>query len=201
MLAALFCRLNRRRLRDPRFAALFDPPPAGECVSLDCETTSLDARSAELLSIAAVPVRDGRVLLSEKLVLTVRPEGPIDAGTIPIHRLRPQDVAEGLPAHEALARLLDFIGPRPLVGYYLEFDLAIINRHLKPWIGIALPNRAIDVSTLYYDRHVSAYRPEVDLSLDAMLETLQLPRWPRHDALGDAVTAALIYLKLAANRR
>ncbi|GHD55372.1 3'-5' exonuclease [Jeongeupia chitinilytica] len=201
MLAALHRTLQRRRLRDPRFATLFDPPAPGECVSLDCETTSLDPRSAGLLTIAAVPVRGRRIVLSEKLELTLRPETAIDPATVAVHRLREQDVAGGLPVRDALAQLLDFIGSRPLIGYYLEFDLAVINRQLKPWLGITLPNRQIDVSRLYYDRHVSAYRPDVDLSLDAMLDTLKLPRWPRHDALADAATAALIYLKLTESRR
>ncbi|GLS05792.1 3'-5' exonuclease [Chitiniphilus shinanonensis] len=187
---------HRRQLRDPDYAFLFDEEPPDEYVSLDCETTSLDPRRAELLAIAAVRVRGRRILSSERLVLPVQPEGDIDRAGIAIHAIRRQDAVGGLAARVALERLLRFIGPRPLIGYYLEFDLAVIDRLLRPWLGIGLPNRRIEVSSIYYDRHVSAYRPEVDLSLGAMLRGLQLPDLGRHDPVNDALMAAMIYLKL-----
>lgn len=187
---------QRGRLRDHRFLPLFEHPPAAEWISIDCETSSLDPQQAEILSIAAIPVCGTRILLSRALHLTVHPEHAIEAASIPIHQLRQQDVADGLPVQEALATLLDFIGPRPLLGYYLEFDLAVLNRQIRPWLGISLPNPAVEVSGLYYDRKVTAYRPEVDLRLDTILADLDLPALPRHDPLNDALLAALIFLKL-----
>lgn len=44
---------------DPRWNTLFEEIP-DEVVSLDCETTSLNVREAELLSIGAVRLRRGR---------------------------------------------------------------------------------------------------------------------------------------------
>lgn len=186
----------RRSLRDAHFGFLFDEPPASEWISIDCETSSLDSRSAEIISIAAVPVRGNRILRSQALRLTLKPSRPISAQSIPIHQLRQQDVANGLPVREALSLLLHFIGPRPLIGYYLEFDLAVLNRQIKPWLGIKLPNPAIEVSGLYYDRKFTAYRPEVDLRLDSILANLNLPVLPRHDPVNDALLAAMIFLKL-----
>ncbi|MDR2872484.1 MAG: 3'-5' exonuclease [Xanthomonadaceae bacterium] len=191
----------RSQLTNPEYAFLFDSPPADEYVSLDCETSSLDPRNAELLCIAAVRVIGNRIALSQRLELIVRPQGDIDPRTIPIHGLRQQDVDTGLSPQDAIGRLLHFIGARPLIGYYLEFDLAVIDRYLKPWLGISLPNQAVEVSSLYYDRHVSAYRPEVDLALDSILRQLELPHWPRHDALYDSVTAAAIWLKLKYSKK
>ena len=196
MLYALRRHYLQTRLRDRRFADMFATPPREEWISIDCETSSLDPQHAEILSIAAVPVCGTRIMLSRALHLTVHPERAIEAASIPIHQLRQQDVADGLPVREALARLLEFIGPRPLLGYYLEFDLAVLNRQIRPWLGINLPNQAVEVSGLYYDRKVTAYRPEVDLRLDVILADLDLPRLPRHDPLNDALLAALIFLKL-----
>lgn len=186
----------QRQLRDPAFAFLCAPAPVNEWVCIDCETTSLNPKQAEILSIAAVMIRGNTILKSSSKQWLVKPSGRIDPKTIPIHGLRQQDVAHGLTLHEALAQLLHFIGSRPIVGYYLEFDLAVINRQLKPWLGIHLPNANIDVSGLYYDKKVSAYRPEVDLSLMTILQELELPVLPRHDPMNDALTAAMIFLKL-----
>ncbi|WP_410497416.1 3'-5' exonuclease [Chitinibacter sp. S2-10] len=187
------------RLKLPHFAGLFADEPEQEWVSLDCETTSLDPKSAEIISIAAIRIRGARIELSQQLSLLIKPSGTLDPKSIPIHGLRHQDVAQGLPIADALTQLLNFIGSRPLVGYYLEFDLAVINRQLKPWLGIPLPNRSIEVSGLYYDRMVSAYRPDVDLRLDRILHTLQLPLLDRHNPLNDALMAAMIFKKLSNN--
>ncbi|WP_028449599.1 3'-5' exonuclease [Chitinibacter tainanensis] len=190
---------QRRRLRRPEYAFLFAPPPAQEWVSLDCETTSLDPKTAEIISIAAVRIQGPRIALAEHFSVLIRPSGALDPKSIPIHGLRAQDVAQGLALPDALAQLLAFIGSRPLVGYYLEFDLAVLNRQLKPWLGINLPNPAIEVSGLYYDKMVSAYNPEVDLRLASILAQLQLPTLPRHDPLNDALMAAMIFQKLRKN--
>jgi DNA polymerase-3 subunit epsilon len=189
----------RAQLKRAEFAFLLDTPPAQEWVSLDCETTCLDPKQAEIISIAAVRISGARIALSEHLSLLIKPSGQLDPKSIPIHGLRAQDVAQGLSSEAALSQLLQFIGSRPIIGYYLEFDLAIINRQLKPWLGIGLPNQAIDVSGLYYDRMVSAYNPQVDLRLETILRTLEIPPLARHDPLNDALMAAMIFQKLSKN--
>jgi len=191
----------RRRLRDERYAFLFDPPPEGETVCLDCEASRLSARTGELLSIAAIRIRDGRLLTSEALRLTVRPHGIVGGESIRIHGLRNLDVAEGLPIESALDCLLRFIGPRPVVGYYIDFDMDLIERHVRVWLGIRLPNQRIEVSSEYYAWRFGrlAHRP-ADLRLETILATLELPSGGRHDAYHDALTAGLIHLKLTAPR-
>ena len=126
---------QRRQLTDPQWCFLLDEPPPNEWVSLDCETTGLDTRHDEIVAIGAVRIVGQRILTSERLELLVRPEKGVSAESIRVHRLRQQDVEAGVPAEEAMRRLLRFIGPRPLVGYYLEFDVAMINRALKATLG------------------------------------------------------------------
>jgi DNA polymerase-3 subunit epsilon len=197
MLSNLRRRWWRRRLRDPAYAFLAEPDPHGELVSLDCETTSLDPRSAELLSIAAIRIRGDRILTSQALDLLVRPAArPSDAGVL-IHKLRTLDVAGGLAPAAALERLLRFVGGRTLLGYYLEFDLGIINRYLRPELGVPLPNPRVEVSALYYDLKTRRLPgSHVDLSLQAIRADLDLPDLPEHDAFNDALMAAMIYLRL-----
>ncbi|AZN37991.1 3'-5' exonuclease [Iodobacter ciconiae] len=183
-------------LANPQFAYLWDEPCTDEYVSLDCEMSCLDPKQAEILSIAAIRIKGARIIVSEHLKLLVKPAGQIDPASIAVHGLRAQDVQNGMAIETALAELLHFIGPRPLVGYYLEFDLAVLNRLLKPLLGVALPNAAIEVSALFYDQMVTAHRPDVDLSLSHILQTLNLPDLPRHDPLNDALLAAMVFLKL-----
>ncbi|XZG71196.1 3'-5' exonuclease [Chitinibacteraceae bacterium HSL-7] len=188
---------QRRRLKEARFAPLFDASPEHEAVSLDLETTGLDPKRDEIIAIAAVRVVNRRVLAGERLELSVCPQTPIPAASIRIHQLRQQDVADGLAVQDALALLLDFIGPRPLIGYNLAFDMAVINRHLQPWLGVRLTNVQIDVAHLYRKRmDRSPYHSEIDLGFEAICRELALPHLARHNAFNDALLTALAYLKL-----
>ena len=117
---------------------------------------------------------------------------------IKVHRLREGDVAGGRTMEEVLPELLRFIGSRPLVGYYLEFDLAMINKHARRLIGIELPNRRIEVSGLYYERKYGDAPPgvQMDLRFAAILADLGLPLLDQHDAFSDALMTAMMYVAL-----
>ena len=190
-------------LADPEFRFMFDPPPADEWVSLDCETTGLNVRTDEIVSIGAVRIVGDRILTSERLEFLVRPERGVSAASVRVHQLRDRDLEQGLPASEAAKRLMRFIGSRPLVGYYLEFDLAMLHRVIWPILGQGLPQPQIEVSSLYYDfkfRQLPPYRQqgntEIDLRFATLMADLGLPVRTAHDALNDAVMAALAFIKL-----
>ena len=98
-------------------------------------------------------------------------------------------------------RLLRFIGARPLVGYYLEFDVAMLERILLPMAGVPLPQERIEVSALYHDfkfRQLRGHEQDrnIDLRFDTLMHDLGLPRRDAHDALNDAVMAGLAFVKL-----
>lgn len=193
----------RRQLRDPAYAFLFDPPPPGEWVSIDCETTGLDRAKDHIISIGAVPIRGGRICTSERLELLIRPDAdraPFKAESVRIHQLREADVAEhGVSPQEAAQQVLHFIGSRPLVGYYLEFDVAMLNRLVAPLIGIPLPQEQIEVSGLYYDlRYRQNPDAHIDLRMDVMMSALELPQRAAHNPVNDATMAALAFVKLRA---
>jgi len=112
----------------PEFRFMFDRPPPNEWVSLDCETTGLNVGTDEIISIGAVRIVGNKIMTSERFEVLVRPERGVSADSVRIHRLREQDVAQGLPVDDAMKQLMRFIGSRPLVGYFLEFDVAMLNR-------------------------------------------------------------------------
>ena len=190
-------------LGDPSFRFMFDPAPDQEWVALDCETTGLNVRNDEIISIGAVRIVGKRIMTSERLELLVRPERGVSPESVRIHRLRARDVAQGMPIEEAMKRLMHFIGSRPLVGYYLEFDVAMLNRAIWPILGQGLPQPKIEVSGLYYDykfRQLAAHQHQgnvdIDLRFATMMNDLGLPLRDAHDALNDAVMAGLAFVKL-----
>jgi len=188
-------------LGDPRFRFMWDDPPADEWVALDCETTGLNTHRDEIISIGALRIVGNRLMTSERLELLVKPSRPISPASVRVHGLRESDVASGLAPDDALMQLMRFIGSRPLVGYYLEFDLAMIDRAIFPMLGMGLPQQRIEVSSLYYEykrRQLPPYRQaeSIDLRFATLMDDLDLPQRAAHDALNDAVMAGLAFVKL-----
>jgi DNA polymerase-3 subunit epsilon len=188
-------------LAEPDFAFMFDPEPRDEWVAIDCETTGLDVSRDQVVAIGAVRIAGNRVLTSERLELLVRPERKVSRESVRVHMLRERDVAQGIDQVQAMRRLLQFIGSRPLVGYYLEFDVAMLNREIWPLLGVRLPQRKLEVSAMYYDyknRRLPLHERDrmIDLRFATMMNDLGLPLREAHDALNDAVMAALAFIKL-----
>ena len=199
MLGFLSKNWNLKKLKDHQYEFLFNEHPE-EFVSFDCETTSLTVKEGEIISIGAVKIRGNTVLTSESFYIVVKPEGKMTATNVTIHGLRPKDVSNGVPINEALEQFLEFIGGRPLIGYYLEYDVAMINKYLKPMLGIKLPHKQIEVSKLYYDQEYrkNPHNGYVDLRMASIIKNLNFPDLPRHDALNDSINVALMYLTLKA---
>lgn len=203
-LAALERQWLLYNLENTQFRFMFDAPPPNEWVALDCETTGLNVNTDEIISVAAVRIVGNRVMTSERLELLVRPEKRVSPESVRIHQLREQDVAQGMAPEAAMTQLMEYIGSRPLVGYYLEFDLAMIDRAVAPILGgdMGLPQQRYEVSAMYYDykfrqlpRHQRDF-PAIDLRFATLMNDLDLPLRNAHDALNDAIMAAFAFIKL-----
>lgn len=189
---------DRWRHRAGNYAHLFEPYDGDELVSLDCETTGLDPATAEILSIGAVRVRGNRVKTSEHLDVKLEPPDTIDEESIRVHRIRGMDLADGVTPQAAMERVLDFIGNRPLLGYYIAFDVAMLDKYLEPMFGFKLPNATVDLAQVYRSRLAGVPEgTDTDLRLETIAAKLDMPPMEgRHTALGDAISVALMYVRL-----
>ena len=175
-----------RRLKEKRehqqgpWAHLFESYKGDEVVSLDCETTSPDVKKAEI-----------------RLDLKLRPPASLSGDSIKIHKIRASDLADGIELDEALEKVLEFVGNRPILGYYVNFDIRMLDKFIRPKYGFGLPNKAIELSHVYHDiikwKHVGG---NIDLRFDTIAGKLDIPILERHTALGDAITVALMYVRL-----
>lgn len=177
-----------QRLRPVRF----DEP----VVVLDLETTGLNPRSDRILAIAAVPVLGRRIALDQRFVRLLHDAGPVSAESIRHHRLRPIDVRDGGRIESVLPELLSWIGERPIVGYATAFDIAFLSRAARR-IGLEAPARFADVREHVRRRSLrqDPNRPP-RLRFEQIAEDLKQPVVGRHDALGDAVSTALMWIAL-----
>ena len=197
MFEAWFRKRNQSKLKDKRFSFLFEEAPMDEYVVFDTETTGLNPKKDEILSIGAVKIKGNKILMSEKFELFVRPSHEVNEESIKIHQIRNVDLQNGCEPLDAIEQFLHFIGSRSLVGYYLEFDVAMVNKYLKTHLGISLPNPQIEISGLYHDKKIKLIPDGViDLRFDVMMNDLGLPIFGKHDALNDAMMSAMMFVKL-----
>ncbi|MDE2363838.1 MAG: 3'-5' exonuclease [Hyphomicrobiales bacterium] len=189
---------HQMSLGDQSYRFLFEPGPADEVVVFDCETTGLSVAQDDIIAIAAVKVRGNRILASERFEAVARPDAKMNPEAIKVHRLLERDVEAGRRFMQIIPDFLHFVGGRPLVGYYLEFDVAMVDKYVKPLLGIELPNERIEISALYYDRKYgnAPAGTHVDLSFAHILRDLGLPALEQHDALNDAIMTAEMYVAL-----
>lgn len=188
---------HKYKWRNTPYAPLFNAPTSEELVSLDCETTSLDPHKAEIVTIAATKIRGNTIITSEPFNVSLRAPVSLSAQSVKVHGIRHQDLNDGLTEKDAMHRLIHYIGNRPIVGYYIQYDKAILDRYATRYLGFKLPNPTIEVSDIYR-RKLEHILPNAyyDLSMEAIGHHLELPLSGRHDALDDAISAALIYVRL-----
>jgi DNA polymerase-3 subunit epsilon len=188
---------ERKQHREGPYGHLFEPYEGDEVVSLDCETTSLDVDEAEILSIGAVKIKGSRVKTSERIDIKLKPPESLTGDSIVIHKIRAMDLEQGVDIDEALEQVLAFVGNRPILGYYVNFDIRMLDKYLRPRYGFGLPNKAIELSHVYHDIvKWKSIGGDVDLRFDTIASKLDLPMLQRHTALGDAITVALMYVRL-----
>lgn len=199
-------RLNKQKqkLKDKTYQYLFDVIPE-EFVCFDCETTGLDKKNDQIITLSAIKIVGSEVQTSQSLNLVIRQQQDIAADSIAIHQIRNVDVANSefvyLDEWSAIQDFLAFIQGRTLVGYYLDFDVSMVNRMIKPILGIDLPNPRIETSAMFYEFTRQKYKrsciePTIDLSFEHILQTLKIPNMGQHDAFNDALMTALIFVKL-----
>lgn len=188
----------RATLGDHEYRFLFEPGPPDEVVVLDCETTGLNPRIDEVIAIAAIVVRGSRIMTSNAYRAVIRSDRIPPSESIKIHYLRAHDVAQGRPMHKVLPELLRFIGGRPIVGYYVDFDVRMLDKYVLRHIEAKLPNRRIEVSEIYFALKYSGAPPGtvLDLRFQAILADLGIPSLGQHDAFNDALMTAMMYVQL-----
>lgn len=160
--------------------------------------TGLDPRRDEIISWATVPITDGRVVLREARSGLVRPTSPLAVDAITVHGLRPVDLTDAPPAPSGLAPLFEAIDGRTLIAHCAPVERAFLAKAAR-----ALDRRApaVPIDTEVLGRRVlrAARRsPPPRVALSGLAEWLDVPVHRMHDAAGDALTTAQVFLALVA---
>ncbi|HXI79423.1 MAG TPA: exonuclease domain-containing protein, partial [Verrucomicrobiae bacterium] len=98
----------------------------GEFVVLDVETTGTDPKMADLVEIAAVKVKGGKI--TDRWSSFVNPGRPIIGNQM--HGIADADVKKAPTPADAAKQAVAFIGDSPIVGHSVGFDLGFLEAAL-----------------------------------------------------------------------
>ena len=167
--------------------ALLDPG----FVAIDLETTGLDPRRDDIVSLAAIPFVGGRP--GPGYTTLVDPGRPIPPASTRIHGIDDTHVAGAPSLDDVLPRLDAACADRVLVGHDVAFDLAVLARARRRR-GLPEPGLiALDTRRLAVALHPS-WRREAELEVVAARLGIRVVG--RHTADGDARLAGEILVAL-----
>ncbi len=171
---------------------------------LDTELTGLSARTGEIVSIGAVRVRGLTIEPGRRFSALVRPGIPLPKVSTLIHRITPQAIAQAPPLAEVLPDFIDFCRGTLLVGHHVGLDMSFLNRACRKHLGASLANPCLDtmcMAMLWRERGESSpyarFNARISYTLSDLAEEYGLPRFPAHDALGDAMQTSYLFVYLA----
>lgn len=201
---------SRRRAFTPPFDRFLDTAvpspsdeiPAIEFVSLDIETTSLDAAGADMLSVGWVVVRNRCVDLASAETCIVRPSGEV-GDSASVHGLTDTMVGAGLDWGIVLDKIVTALVGRVLVVHHAGLDKALLDRLCRQRFGAPLLVPVVDTLALEHRRQSQQHHIEEgkSLKLSELRTAYGLPRYAAHDCLVDAIATAELLLAMIAHRR
>jgi len=166
---ALRRRLYRRRLRDRPAARWLDEPlprrrtqlARTPLLAVDVETTGLDPRRHELLSIGWVAIRNLAIELDSAQHHLVAGGDVGDSATI--HGIRDAERSSAAPLREVLERFLQASAGCVLICHHAPLDKAFLDRALRRaarlrWAGSAVDDHSTGAAARAACRSISAKR-------------------------------------------
>lgn len=165
------------------------------CV-IDLETTGLDFKNDEIISMGAVSIQSGRVITQANYYQQVRPTQIPSPSSIQIHGIRAVDLADAPPIDVVFPQFADRLRGRVLVAHAAWVENAFLKDHLHE-LNLDFSKRLIDTAGLARVCNVVDADSVHEPSLEHLARSLKLPVYSPHHALGDALTTAIIFLALA----
>ncbi len=171
-------------------------------LALDLETTGLDPRTDEILSIGMVALRGGTIDLASARHFLVAPTRAVPENSATIHHITDDRAAQGRPIAEVMPEVLAALAGRVLLGHHVRTERGFLGAACRRLYGQGLLVPLADTEMLLRRQLERRGEPITSgsLRLAALRERFGLPRYKAHDALVDALATAELFCAFAAHR-
>lgn len=176
------------------------PLPEVRFVVFDTETTGLNPKKDEVISIGAVAVKNGAICFDDTLELYLQKASIGGAEAVETHQILSKDLQQGGDEEEVLKSFLEYIQGDVLVAHYAEFDVQMMNKIFRRHADFSLFNASLD--TIHLAKRVDGVLSNPEkiktgaYTLDTLCERFHIDFSIRHHAAGDALATAELLLIL-----
>ena len=176
------------------------PWDMSEIVSLDFETTGLDATNDQILSYGKVNIRHGLIRLGSAKHQLIQAENLIPESSAVIHHITDDQASDGIPLQQAIPQLMQLLAGKVMLVHFNKIEQGFLNAACQQFYGSPFLIPTID--TLALAQRVLSHRNHSiepnRLRLFNLREDFKLPNYKAHNALLDALTTAELFLVLQA---
>lgn len=165
--------------------------PIDEFIALDCETTGLDAKKADIIEVALYKFKDGKPV--ENIIHFVKPGHPIPLRNRRLTGIDDTMVQDAPSFGDIAESIQEFIVGLPLVGHNISFDLRFLNQAMRKNGFDQIGNAAYDTLRL-----AALFFPEEpSLKLTSLADKFNvLSDKQSHRAGADAELSGELFIKL-----
>jgi len=163
-------------------------------VVVDVESSGLDLNRDRLISIGAVAIEGGRIVLADTLDVVLQQPSESSRDNILIHGIGAGAQLSGVRAADALLGFLEWVGNAPLLAFHADFDQGMVDKSLRATLGVRFNHEWADLA-----RIAPAVCPEWASrckSLDQWTAKFGISNFARHSALADALATAQLFQAL-----
>lgn len=160
-----------------------------ELIVLDLETTGLNPKTDSIIEVAAVLLKDRKVV--DKFQTFVKPPkfNKISATVSTLTNIKSEDLINAPIFSEVRDKILEFVGDRPIIGHNIGFDLDFLKASDVKFVGEGLDTLELAYTIL----------PKLKFySLEYLAYFYKLPNKPSHRAIDDVLATADLYNLLIA---
>ena len=172
-----------------------------QIVAVDLETTGLDPKKDNILSIGLVEIDHFGIKLNTSWHRIVRVGQAIPGETAVIHQITDDQSAAGEPIEELLPQVLRRLTGKPMLVHYSPIEQNFLDAACRRLYGAPFVIPIIDtleIGQRVFERRNHLIQPG-DLRLFNLRPRYNLPHYKAHNALSDALATAELFLAMAEN--
>lgn len=160
-------------------------------VVVDVETTGLNLLTDTLISIGAVAVVNGRIVLEDSFSVVLQQQESSGKENILVHGISSTAQREGDDPVEALLAFLEYLGKSGLVAFHVAFDETMIRRAMGHYLGLSFKHAWLDLA--YVMPALNRSLMGTHRVLDDWIGRFNIRIEARHNALADALATAQLF--------
>lgn len=172
-------------------------------VVFDTEFTGLDPSRDEIVSIAAVKIESMRIALDRSFHSLMGVKKKLMGEGTFVHKITPELIRNAPDPKDVLHHFFEYCGNSVLVEHLPDLDFSFLDRQCSRIMGGVIHNPCLDSMALAKalwkksERNNNIDLPKIDsFNLLEVSRSLGIPLFPSHNALGDALQTACLFLYL-----